>query len=1136
MKRAFLPLLLTAAVSASPASADRQLLLKTGFTGGVLSVPAAETPPVIDGTCGSDWRVFTELRGFSGGKRLLLAGRQGKVRLCRDDKHLYLAVITSTPSNDPGGSLLTSARGRDSAVYGDDSVEIYLKNGKTGHILIANAANAVYDAKYEDDGKNKNAAWDFKDVRIASQVEFGWWTLELAIPLREIGSPEEIKMNVMRNWSGLGASSLNYTPRYLNEKYMFTAKLTGKSPAVRELAWGEPENGRWSFAAQTDDPAEEPLVFSVLLHHNEKKGVVTDGESSAVIPSGGQGKVSFDAEVKSGNIRMLTLLLRGKDSGRIFHARRVMVQKGAALGRRPVTGTFSVPGLGSGQMYLLPGYGKLAVEFRPAAGKGLKGVAGNIRGSRTVPFTSVRGLWTARLPIPEKPGTYPLDMTFSTGGAEVRVEKGASSVTIRRFGWEKNDIGKARIILPPFTPLETTQDTVKNLTSLRKISPQGLYSSLVTEGREMLAGPMTFSLTVDGKPEVLRAGNSRLDRDATGYAATSVCVSKTDSDVSLTTRGHFEYDGFHWLAVDLEAPRKCTVDRLTITLPLKDAEVPFFHAVANELRTNPAGALPRGEGLLWGGSKLPRKKHFGEELLHPQMVPYLWLGAESRGLSWFMDSTFGCKLDRTKDAVRILRRNGVVSVEIDLVNRPVVLDGKKRTIEFGFHPTPVKPVTGDLRKVFYDCEGKSIPGAYRAQFILPDCTVNFPSRWSKYPLNKDYSHLTAFTDILKNGEQLPPSYRQGLTASAPEIEKLLKKFPGGREYAPRQQKQITAFLKLYTASRYRGKTLPFAYFDHRLEFLGDPEPEYYKSEWWNPAGHSYFAALRTTMTPSNVDYLVYYLSKAVEAGLHGINLDDAYLMPDTNVHTVGRIDDEGEIHASAGILALRELLNRLAVVLHEKNKYPMVLNVHMTDALLVPCFAKVTVQTGFELKYGENPHQERFTPEYIRTVGLGTKIGAESLMLRGILRKKTPIDQWKKKENALLRNLWGVMLPHGIRHANSQTDEILMLYRKLVDFGICEEDCTFVPYWEKKNDLKAGGVLVSSYRRPGKTLVILSNYFDSKARSVKLDIDRGAPGLKNKPAAADLETGRPVDLEKEINIQGYDFRLIQLTHNTGGTK
>ena len=652
----------------------------------------------------------------------------------------------------------------------------------------------------------------------------------------------------------------------------------------------------------------------------------------------------------------------------------------------------------------------------------------------------------------------------------------------------------------------------------------------------MLAGPMTLSLSVDGKREVLRARSSRLDRDETGYSATSLCVSATDSGVSLTTRGHFEYDGFHWLAVDLEASRKCTIDRLTLILLLKDAEVPFFHAVANELRTNPAGALPRGEGLLWGGSKLPRKKHFGEELLHPQMVPYLWLGAESRGLSWFMDSSFGCKLDRTRDAVRISRKNGIVSVEIDLINRPVVLDGKKRTIEFGFHPTPVKYVTGDLRKVFYDCEGKSIPGAYRAQFILPDCTVNFPSRWSKYPLSKDYSRLTTFTNILKNGKKLPPTYRQDLAACAPEIEKLLKKFPGGTEYAKRLQKQITAFLKLYTASRYRGKTLPFAYFDHRLEFLGAPETEYYKSEWWNPAGHSYFAALRTTMTPSNVDYLVYYLSKAVEAGLHGINLDDAYLMPDTNPHTVGRIDDEGEIHASAGILALRELLDRLAVVLHENNKYPMVLNVHMTDALLVPCFAKVTVQTGFELKYGEAPHQERFTPEYIRTVGLGKKIGANSLMLRGILRKKTPADLWRETEGRLLRNLWGVMLPHGIRHANSQTDEILMLYRKLVAFGICEGDCTFVPYWQKKNDLRADGVLVSSYRRPGKTLVILSNYFDGKAKNVKLDIDCGALGLKSKPAASDLETGRPVDLGKEIVIQGYDFRLIQLTHNTGGMK
>ena len=577
---------------------------------------------------------------------------------------------------------------------------------------------------------------------------------------------------------------------------------------------------------------------------------------------------------------------------------------------------------------------------------------------------------------------------------------------IRKFEWENNSIGKDQIILPPFTPLAVEKNQVSNLTTIRKINALGLYDSLIADKRELLASPMTLSLTVNGKKEVIRPRSVKINCGKNGYEAKTTALCDTVSGITLSTRGSMDYDGFHWVALELDAKKAVKIDKLTLSIPLKDAEVPFFHAVANELRTNPAGFLPKGNGLLWGGSKLPRKKHAGEEVLHPQMVPYLWLGADARGISFFMDSTFGCKISRTKDAVRIIRSNGVVTAEIDFINIPVNLD-KKRTIEFGFHPTPVKPVVQELRNMLNDCEGKYIPGAVKAQFFMPDVAVNFASRWSKYPHNKDYSFTREFTDSLRNGSKFDsPQYLKKLSVHKKEIEKRLLKFPGGKERFERQQKQIQAFLKLYTNSKYRGKSLPYCYFDHRLEFLGDSETDYYKSEWWNPAAQSYFAALRTTQTPSNLDYMVYYLDKMVEAGLHGINLDDAYLMPDTNPDTLARIDDEGELHSMVGIRALRELINRLAVVLHKRGKYPMLLNVHMTDALLVPCFAKVTLQGGFELKYGETPHQERFTPDYIRAVGTGLKIGAKSSFLRGIKRQNTPVAQWKAKEKALLRTIW----------------------------------------------------------------------------------------------------------------------------------
>ena len=1110
-------------LTASVFSAPDKALLRSSFERGILPIPTAEKAPVIDGFIGKDWRKFTLLNGFSTDKKLLIPGCEGYTRFCRDQKYLYIGVTTSTPSTAPGGSLQTLISKRDGEVYTDDCVEVYIKVKDTLYILISNASGTIFDMKRSN--SRKDAAWNFKALQVGSRVENGWWNLELAVPLAELGDPREAKLNITRRWSKAGAGSLNYTPAVLNDKFMFTADLSASLPAILELSYGDPLSGEWDFSAQTVNSASNPLEFEALLYHHGK-GIVQEGHSRCAVEPGKKGSISFKAAISGNRIRILSLLLRDKVTKKVYYSRRVMVQKGAALGRRPVTGVLTVANAGSGQVCLLPGFKKAVVEFRPARGRSFKKISGQVADMPAKDFVFSQNIWKGVLPVPDKAGSWKLALNLTHANGKTQNVPNAFEINIRHFEWENNSIGKDKIILPPFIPLAVNNQTVSNLTTKRKINAQGLYSSLISDGRELLASPMNFSLTVNGIKETLKPVSVKINRDKTGYSAAVSASLETASGVTVKTKGTMEYDGFHWITLELDSKTPVKIDKFTLHIPLKNAEVPLFHAVANELRTNPAGTLPKGNGLLWGGSKLPRKKHAGEEVLHPQMVPYLWLGADARGLSFFMDSTFGCKISRTKDAVRIIRNGKTVSVEVDFINLPVTL-AKKRTIEFGFHPTPVKPVGKEQNNILYDCEGKSVPGTIKAQFFMPDVAVNFASRWSKYPHNKNYSFTEKFTSSLTNGTKFDiPQYLSSLTPDKKAIEKRLLKFSGGKERFMRQQKQIPAFLKLYTSSKYRGKSLPFCYFDHRLEFLGDPETDYFKSEWWNPAAQSYFAALRTTHTPSNIDYLVYYLEKMVAAGLHGINLDDAYLMPDTNPDTLARIDEEGELHSTAGIRAQRELINRLAVVLHKHKRYPMILNVHMTDALLVPCFAKVTLQTGCELKYGEAPHQERFSPDYIRTVGLGTKIGANSVMLRGIKRIKTPPKQWKAKEDSLYRNLWATILPFGIRQAKSQNDQMLKFTRNLVKTGIYDKDCKFFPYWEQ-NSIKAENMLVSFYKKPQSAVIIVSNYFSKYPRQVKLEVNFKELGISEKAKVIDIETKKKVDLNN-ISINGYDFKLIQI--------
>ena len=111
--------------------------------------------------------------------------------------------------------------------------------------------------------------------------------------------------------------------------------------------------------------------------------------------------------------------------------------------------------------------------------------------------------------------------------------------------------------------------------------------------------------------------------------------------------------------------------------------------------------------------------------------------------------------------------------------------------------------------------------------------------------------------------------------------------------------------------------------------------------------------------------MVYSLDKELANGMHGIYLDDMYLMPDPNTDTEAKIDAEGNIHPSNGILGMRELVKRVAVLQHKRNLYPRLLQIHMTNALLIPCFSLATSTLGWENHYGDSPLPTRFSVDDI---------------------------------------------------------------------------------------------------------------------------------------------------------------------------
>jgi hypothetical protein len=168
----------------------------------VVLATLCEVPPVLDGALDDPcWQPSEAESGFT---RLLTEGPPPtwgtRFRAVYDQTALYVGVeCDRDPSHDP----ITRQAERDSAVFEDDCVELFLDprfDRTTYYHFAFNSRGVQYDA----DGYNRgwDGAW-----RVACRVAADTWTAEVAIPFDTVKATPESGhlwgLNVCRNtWLG----------------------------------------------------------------------------------------------------------------------------------------------------------------------------------------------------------------------------------------------------------------------------------------------------------------------------------------------------------------------------------------------------------------------------------------------------------------------------------------------------------------------------------------------------------------------------------------------------------------------------------------------------------------------------------------------------------------------------------------------------------------------------------------------------------------------------------------------------------------------------------------------------------------------------------------------------------------------
>lgn len=697
------------------------------------------------------------------------------------------------------------------------------------------------------------------------------------------------------------------------------------------------------------------------------------------------------------------------------------------------------------------------------------------------------------MPVPDlAEGDYTLTLTL-TGGAKTIVEE--RGIRRDRPEWEGNNLGRDEVVIPPFTPLEVDEQAKRVGCVLRSHThgAAGLWSQVVSQERELLAGPVRLEVTQGGKVSTAAGPTPRF----TGKKPTAVSgeAAWTAGALTGTTRFAYDYDGMQTIALEL-APTETEVERVQLVIPLKAAEAWLMHPVTTQLRQHFAGripALPKGSaaGKVWDSSGVPNR-------LNGNFVPYIYLGGPERGICFAADNDKDWITDGNVPMMVIAREGDSVLLRLNLVAKPSRLT-RKRTLTFALQATPAKPMpeapynwrrwwaTGtdqDVQSVQINFWGGNMywGGRHFATSVYPD--------------RKDYTFWEKLAEQRRTGK-LDKEYEQqwfahyaGLTdQQRQEIEPAMRAGYQWSSFTPANGPETTRFHNVIPYTNPRGahfETPEFitTYLDEWLE--GDlvdrrwpGRDTFQRPLRVHPGWPGIACWYEVEPVPSRIDMLLFYHKKMLETFADGIYWDNWFLQPTfvpAEAGGPGYVDDAGRPQAGVNLMGFRELVKRTATMMHVMGKRPLTY-IHMTNVKIVPMLAFGTANLDWEWRdqgdMGSMDLQDRMDLDLILMQSLGLQAGNLSVGITGnILKAGNGVSlEW------LNRTAMAVCFPHEIRMHNG-TPEVSFAQTQLARFGYGLPDCRVYRYWEENFPLRTQGAEMRALvlARDGKAMIALGNF------------------------------------------------------------
>ncbi|HPD15710.1 MAG TPA: DUF6067 family protein [Planctomycetota bacterium] len=699
-------------------------------------------------------------------------------------------------------------------------------------------------------------------------------------------------------------------------------------------------------------------------------------------------------------------------------------------------------------------------------------------------------------------------------------EGGAFTFDHKAFPWAGSELGITDDVHPPFTPVAARWQEASVVGRTHQMNGFGLWESVVANGRELLAAPMSLRCWMGGNErkwdkaggKFTSTGRTQAVFEATGAAAA----------LKLATKSTIEMDGCMRVEMTLlPGPKPDEIERLWLDIPLKASEARLLHETTDTLRQNFAGAVPEGQGVVWDS----RKGHRGKSWRNA-FTAYIWLGNPNRGLAWFAENDKGwvTRKDHKEPLQEVIREGDKVILRVHLINQPVTLK-EPRTLVFGLQASPTKPMPGGWRAKLPDLP----TGLAVVPFGGLCCSYQTPYRnnWAiadKIAEARATGKVDADWFAAYDKQHNPPPAH----GTWPWLGSVMHFAGRAKDVGPNRPLTVYQEEMAGCTARDEWKVYadewtvePFAF---RRGPLTQPDESIFRG------GRNTGPAATVNFCRSYQDFGCYVANEWLKRGM-SLYWDNTYPRSSMNPLTsAAYVTEDGTIQPAVILWNQREYQKRVWNLLQEwrkKRSEPLEWVNHMTNTLVLPIHTWATANLDHELGSAQP-----FSPEWLQAETIGLQTGNYPLTLypvtgttNKVFERAGPPEGGTPSE-LQYRAEWGMRMVHEIQSNGGK------LYDLVRQFGYGTDAVTVHNYWADEPVLGVEPAqvkwIVLAKPAAREALVILASWAaDDVKAAVRLDASKVRLPA-GKLSVADAEHGSAVDPAATMLAGPYGVKVLRV--------